>query len=337
MFTSNNTSEEEFREAAMHGGCILNLDGIEFVDKVPAPFPDLICFRLNPGTRKTGDEVNPIIGDPVKAKYGVPIEKIVEAYRLAMRRGAKRFGLHTMVCSNDRNYQNMVKTIRLLLEVAEELWRALGIELEFINMGGGIGIPYRPTDNAFDVEALAREALVLLDEFERRIGPTYMLPKFFTESGRYVTGPHGVLVTKVINRYRKYRDYIGVEVAMPGNMRPGIYGAYHGLIILNPDGSVKDGEMAERMVVGSICENCDNLTAEPRLLPDACVGDIAVSEDCGAHAPAMAFNYNGRTRPQRLLIREDCRVVRTCRAETYDDLIARTRGLVGEEHILRLH
>jgi len=341
MFTSNNTSQEEYAEALAHGGCILNLDDITFVDKVPDPFPELICFRLNPGNRKTGDEVNSIIGDPVKSKYGVPIESIVDAYRAAKSKGAKRFGLHTMVCSNDLDYTHMVSTVKLLLEVGEVLHRELGIKLEFINMGGGIGIPYRPEHKEFNIEALARECRVLADGFSDRLS---YVPVFYMESGRFVTGPAGVLVTKIINRYTKYKDFYGVEVAMPGNARPGVYDkledvdgkrVYHHGTILAPDGTLRGGPTRIVTVAGSICENCDVL-ARDRELPEALEGDYYICHDDGAHGPEMGSNYNNRCRPQRLLICMDHTVRRIRRAETFEDLERFHQGLDGPKHTLKL-
>ena len=331
MFTSNNTSFEEFHEALCRGGCILNIDDESLIDKIPGRFPQLICFRVNPGHRKTGNEVNTIIGDPVDSKYGVPIESIVSVYKKAMQKGAKIFGLHTMVCSNDLNYRHMVSTARILFEVAADLKRQLGISLEFINMGGGIGIPYRPDQKEFEIELFARACRGLTDEFEKKI---QYVPKLFLESGRWVTGPHGVLVNKVINVYKKYKQFIGVEVAMPGLMRVGMYAtAYHHCTLLDANGVIKDGVLSEQTVAGSICENCDVL-AKNILLPTAEVGDIMITADTGAHGSAMGFNYNGRLRPQELLLCDDGTVRRICRGETYEDLNVRHLGLDGPEHVL---
>ncbi len=333
MFTSNNTSQEEFMEARLNGGCILNLDGIEFIRQVPKPFPELICFRLNPGNQKTGDEVNSIIGDPLDSKYGVPIENILEAFGIAQRAGATRFGLHTMVCSNDRDYKHMVATVKLLLEVATHLFEILSIKLEFINMGGGIGIPYHPDDQEFDIDSLASACQKLLADFAAKHG---YAPKLFMESGRAITGPHGVLVNKVINVYSKYKDIIGVQVAMPALMRVGMYSsAYHHCELLYPDGTIRSGEERIQTVAGPICENCDVL-AKGIMLPPARRGDIIITHDAGAHGSAMGFNYNGRCRPQELILNMNGTVRRICRAETYDDLDVRHHGLKGEEHMLKL-
>ncbi len=330
MFTSNNTSQEEFREAQAHNGCILNLDDATFINKVPAPFPELICFRLNPGKEKTGEHVNEIIGNPVDSKYGVPIEKIDIAYGKAKSRGAKRFGLHTMVCSNDRDYNHLAGTLAILLRTASGLYIRRGIVVEFLNVGGGIGIPYRPNDQPFDMEAFANVARSQLADFRELNGFT---PRLFMESGRYVTGPHGVLVNRVINVYEKYKNFVGVEVAMPALMRVGMYSsAYHHCTVLDKYGVPKDGPTKIVTIAGSICENCDVL-ARDILLPVVEEGDFILTHCTGAHGSAMGFNYNGRTRPQELLYESGYFVSRICRAETYDDLERRHCGLSSSEHL----
>ena len=224
MFTSNNTAREDFLEAAREGGCILNLDDISLVPKVPE-FPELVCFRYNPGPRRTG---NAIIGNPVEAKYGVAHDQIVAAYRQAIGRGAKRFGIHTMLVSNERNHGYMVQTVEMLLELVEAISEALGIRFEFMNMGGGLGIPYRPTDEPLDITALSAEVAVRLGRFKTKHG---QVPKLYMESGRYISGPHGVLVVRAINRKEIYRSYIGVDACMSALMRPAMYGAYHHITV----------------------------------------------------------------------------------------------------------
>jgi len=338
MFTSNDTSDEEFAEALAHGGCILNLDGIEYIKKVQAlgPFPDLISFRLHPGVSSAdGSKDMRSMADP-DSKYGVPIELIVEAYRQAQEAGATRFGLHTMVCSNNLDYTNLVATYALLLDIAKRLLDQLGIELEFVNVGGGLGIPYRPGDTAFDLEAFASECKKFAVQFFELNG---FVPSLFMESGRFVTGPHGVLVNRVINRYRKYIEFAGLQVAMPALMRVGMYSkAYHYCTVLEQDGSLI-GEGSRPIIevsgAGPICEGCD-LVLKKGMLPDPREGDLFITHDTGAHGSAMGFNYNGRCRPQELLLDGLGNVRRICRAETYDDLNARHLGLEGDEHVIHL-
>jgi diaminopimelate decarboxylase len=316
MFSSNNTSDDLFRLARADGGCILNIDDISMIDRVPQ-FPELVCFRYNPGARRTG---NQIIGNPVEAKYGLRHDQVVEAYMQAGERGAKRFGLHTMIISNERNYQYMVETVRMLLGVMEWVSQSLGIKFEFFNISGGVGIPYRPGDQAFNMPALATEAQSLIEEFSLKQG---YRPSLFMECGRYMTGPHGVLVATVINRMSKYREYVGVNAStMSANPRPAIYEtAYHHITILDPGGVPRQGSEEVVDVVGPLCENNDKF-AKQRTLPKAELGDIMVQHDTGAHSPAMEGNYNGWTRPQELLLHKDGSVEMIRRAETLDDLFA---------------
>lgn len=311
FFTSNNTSSEDFKAAQEKGGCILNLDDISLIPKVPQ-MPETICFRFNPGPERTG---NAIIGNPVEAKYGITRAQVLPAYEEAKKRGARRFGIHTMVVSNERNYTYMVETVRMLLSLAEEIKKALGIRIEFLNMGGGLGIPYRPEDKPLDLEAMGREIVALFRAFEKKHG--YM-PRFAMESGRFMTGPHGVLVTKAINRKDIYRSYIGVDACMSALMRPGIYGAYHHVDVLGKNPSPEDSLVD---VVGSLCENNDKFAVQ-RPLPPIVDGDILIIHDTGAHGHAMGFNYNGRIRPQELLLKKDGSTIRIRRAETLEDLFA---------------
>ncbi|HSH69430.1 MAG TPA: diaminopimelate decarboxylase, partial [Deferrisomatales bacterium] len=311
MFTSNNTAPAEFAAAAADGGAILNLDDVTLIDKVPA-FPERICFRYNPGPRRTG---NSIIGHPEEAKYGVSHEQVVSAYRRARERGASRFGLHTMVCSNELHGEYMVETVRMLLGVVAEVGEALGIAFEFINMGGGLGIPYRPGEAALDLERMGAEICGLLDGFRAQFGS---VPRLCMESGRFMTGPHGVLVTRAINHKHIYREYVGVDACMSSLMRPGMYGAYHHLTVLGKEDTPADTLVD---VVGSLCENNDKFAVQ-RALPRIEEGDLLLIHDTGAHGHAMGFTYNGRLRPQELLLREDGSVELIRRAETLEDHFA---------------
>ncbi|MGD9188659.1 MAG: diaminopimelate decarboxylase, partial [Desulfobacteraceae bacterium] len=207
MYTSNNTSAKEFEAAEHDGGSILNLDDISLIAKVPK-MPEQICFRYNPGPRRSG---NAIIGNPSEAKYGLAHHQLLDAYKLAVERGSKRFGLHTMLASNELNHGYMVQTVEMLLEIVEWASEELGIRFDFINMGGGLGIPYRPDDRPFELETMGKRICELFDKFNSRHGYTL---KLFMESGRYMTGPHGVLVVRAINRKEIYRTYIGVDASM---------------------------------------------------------------------------------------------------------------------------
>ncbi|HSW57967.1 MAG TPA: diaminopimelate decarboxylase [Dehalococcoidales bacterium] len=316
MFSSNDTSQSLLDLSVQNGGCILNLDDITHIERVK-PFPDLICFRYNPGERRTG---NAIIGIPVEAKYGLRHDQVIPAYKLAIARGATRFGVHSMVISNERNYQFMVENVRMLLGIMEMVSKELDIKFEFFNISGGVGIPYRPVDNNFDMSALAAETAKMIKEFSVKMGYT---PKLFMECGRYMTGPHGVLVATVINRMSKYREYVGVDTStMAANPRPAIYeSAYHHITILDAKGNPRTGAEEVVDVVGPLCENNDKF-AKQRSLPSTRIGDIMVQHDTGAHSPAMTSNYNGWLRVQQLLLRQDGSIELIKRAETLEDLFA---------------
>src|SRR5689334_3864080 len=323
MFTSNNTSRAEL-QAATDAGCILNLDDLCLIDKVK-DFPELISFRYNPGAEQRGCE---LIGRPLEAKFGLRDDQVIEAYRRARTRGATRFGLHTMICSNELNYRQMVNTARLLLDVIARVREELGITFEFINLGGGIGIPYKPEQAPFDIESLGRDLRQVLDEFlARHGGPA---PKIFLESGRYMTGPHGVLVTRVINRYSKWREYVGVDASMTALMRPGLYAdAYHHITVLDADD--RPHEIVD--VVGSICENSDKFAIQ-RSLPKVDENDVMIIHDTGAHGHSMGFNYNGRLRPKELLLTEDGDVELIRREEEFERDYCAT--LCFDNQVLRL-
>lgn len=311
MFTSNNTSGEDFLEAAAHGGSILNLDDISLLPKVPE-LPELICFRYNPGARRSGNE---IIGNPLESKYGVSHEQLLPAFRQAKEMGASRFGLHTMLASNELNHRYMVQTAAMLLDLVADISRELRITFEFVNIGGGLGIPYKPEAIPLDLEAMGLEITELFARFETQHG---YQPALYMESGRYMTGPHGVLVTTAINRKEIYRTYVGVDASMSSLMRPGMYGAYHHIDVVGKD----DKENLEVVdVVGSLCENNDKFAVE-RSLPKIVDGDLLVIHDTGAHGIAMGFNYNGNLRPKELLLRPDGTAELIRRAETVEDYFA---------------
>jgi diaminopimelate decarboxylase len=270
--------------------------------------PDLICFRYNPGERRTG---NAIIGTPVEAKYGVSHDQLEEAYAIAKQKGVKRFGLHTMLASNERDYTYMVQTTTMLLEQVARIGAALDIRFEFINIGGGLGIPYRPADSPLDLAAMAR---AITDRFQTFSGQHGYQPRLYMESGRFMTGPHGVLVTTAINRKEIYRTYVGVDANMSALMRPGMYNAYHHITVPGK----ADGSTEVVDVVGSLCENNDKFAIQRRL-PAIETGDRLVIHDTGAHGHAMGFNYNGKLRPKELLLRSDGSVTLIRREERLDD------------------
>lgn len=282
FFSSNNTSREEYAEALGYGGCILNLDDLSFVEK-PSPMPELICFRYNPGILNTG---NAVIGRPHEAKFGLRPDQIPAAYARARERGARRFGLHTMIVSNERSHRRVVSTVEMLLRLCGEITASTRIRFEFVNIGGGIAIPYRPSDQAFNLAAFAHRITDLFARFKQDHG---YCPKMFMECGRLIAGPHGVLVTRVLNVMSKHRDYVGVDACMSSLMRPGMYKwAYNHITAIGRGGEERSDNPKLVDVVGSLCENNDKFARQIRL---ACVaeGDYLIIHDTGAHGLAMGF------------------------------------------------
>ena len=314
MFTSNDTPGEEFREARRLGG-IINLDDISHIEFLErwAGLPELICCRYNPGPLKKG---NAIIGHPEEAKYGFTREQLFEGYRILRDKGVRRFGLHTMVASNELAPQYFVETARLLFELVAELSRELGIRFEFANIGGGVGIPYRPEQEPVDLRLIGEGVRA---SYEAIIGAGSLGPlKIFMECGRYITGPCGYLITRVRHLKKTYRNFAGLDACMANLMRPAIYGAYHHITVLG-----KQGRPADTLydVTGSLCENNDKFAIDRRL-PELEIGDTLVIHDAGAHGHAMGFNYNGKLRSAELLLRQDGGVELIRRAETIDDHFA---------------
>ncbi len=314
MFTSNNTPAEEF-VAARRLGALINLDDLGHLDYLArhAGLPEFLSFRYNPGPLREG---NAIIGRPEEAKFGVTREQLFAGYAAARDRGVSRFGLHTMIVSNELDPGSFVATAQMLFALAAELSAALGIAFELINLGGGIGIPYRPEDRPVDLAAVG--AGVRRAYEATFAGSGLPRPALAMECGRAITGPHGYLVASVRHLKTTYRRYAGLDATMANLMRPGMYGAYHHITVLGKE----DAPASEVYdVTGSLCENNDKF-AIARPLPPLAVGDLVVIHDAGAHGHAMGFNYNGKLRSAELLLREDgtARLIR--RAETVEDYFA---------------
>lgn len=315
MFTSNDTPAEEFVHAAEMGANI-NLDDIShipFLEKACGKLPELVCFRYNPGPLKGG---NAIIGKPEEAKYGFTREQLFEGYKMLKDKGVKRFGLHTMVASNELNPQYFIDTAILLFDLIIELQAELGITFEFVNLGGGIGIPYRPDQDAVNLEIVGEGIRQAYEE--RLIAKGHPELKIYLECGRCITGPYGYLVSTVRHLKHTYRDYVGLDACMANLMRPALYGSYHHITVL---GKADAPATCCYDVTGSLCENNDKFAIQ-RELPEIVPGDLVVLHDAGAHGHAMGFNYNGKLRSAELLLREDGSVVQIRRAETIDDLFA---------------
>jgi diaminopimelate decarboxylase len=314
MFTSNDTPAAEFQKAAALGA-IINLDDISHIAflEEAAGIPELICFRYNPGPLKKG---NAIIGTPEDAKYGLTKPQLFEAYRIMKAKGVRRFGLHTMVASNELDPQYFIETAKLLFELVVEISQTVGISFEFINLGGGIGIPYRPEQHPVDLNTVSQGVRQL---YETMIVANGLAPlRIFMENGRMVTGPFGYLVATVLHKKAIYKNYVGLDACMANLMRPGIYGSYHHLTVLGKETAPADHVYD---VTGSLCENNDKFAID-RLLPQIDRGDLIVIHDTGAHGHAMGFNYNGKLRSAELLLKPEGTVKLIRRAETPDDYFA---------------
>lgn len=317
IFTSNETPAAEYRYAWERGN-IINLDDITHIEYLKnalgGEFPETICFRYNPGNEKQG--CNSIIGKPEEAKYGLTREQIIEAYKICKEYGVKRFGLHTMVASNELNPNFFVDTAKLVFELCVEIQEKTGVRIEFVDLGGGIGIPYRPDQKAVDYDEIAKG---IRAEYDRVIVPANLDPlEIHWECGRPITGPYGWLITTAIHKKHIYREYIGVDSCMADLMRPGMYGAYHEVTVSGKENAPKTKIYD---VVGSLCENCDKFAVQ-RPLPEIETGDILIIHDAGAHGRAMGFNYNGKLRCGEILMRDNGSFKEIRRKETIEDLFA---------------
>ncbi|AEF81300.1 diaminopimelate decarboxylase family protein [Leadbettera azotonutricia] len=319
MLTSNETPAKEYIKAR-ELGAIINLDDfthIEYVEKsLAGGLPELVSCRYNPGPLKEG---NAIIGKPEEAKYGFTREQLFDGYKLLKQKGVKRFGLHTMVASNELSLDYHLETGRLLFELAVEIKNKTGIGIEFVNLGGGLGIPYKPEQEAVSWDSLASGLKKLYDEI---VAPSGLKLEIHTEYGRPVTGPYGWLVARAIHSKHIYREYIALDASMADLMRPALYGAYHHITIPGKE----NAPLTETYdVVGSLCENNDKFAVQ-RKLPKICTsentGDFVVIHDAGAHGRAMGFNYNGKLRCGELLLRSDGTIKQIRRAETVEDYFA---------------
>ncbi len=320
MFTSNDTPREEFRKA-WELKAVINLDDIThwpfLLETVKPAAGDwegrIMCCRYNPGPLKGG---NAIIGKPEEAKYGMTREQLLECYAQMKAAGVERFGLHTMVASNELDPEYIIDTARMLFALAAEIKEKTGVELEFVNIGGGIGIPYRPDQKAMNLEYVGRGIEKAYAELVAGKGLKPL--KLYMECGRCITGPYGYLVAKVLHMKKTYRNYAGLDACMSNLMRPALYGAYHEIVVPGKE-EAKETEVYD--VTGSLCENNDKFAIQ-RELPVLERGDYAVICDAGAHGHAMGFQYNAKLRSAELLLREDGTVKQIRRAETLDDYFA---------------
>ncbi len=308
FYTSNNTPQEDY-ELAISLDATVNLDDITQLPVFAAALNGgkltRVAARFNPGELKSG---NHIIGVPVDAKYGMTLNQLVQAFAQLKDQNIQEFGLHTMVASNELGAGYFVETAQILLEAVNTIEREAGVHISLINLGGGFGVNYHPGEAPLDILALASGVQEVLRTSGRDL-------QLVTENGRFVTGPHGYLVSRVRYVMQKYKTYVGLDASMHNLMRPGMYGAYHHITILGKDGH-EAGKVYD--VVGSLCENNDKFAVD-RALPNVEPGDIVVIHDAGAHGHAMGFNYNGMLRSAEVLLRPDGSLECIRRAETADD------------------
>lgn len=315
MFSSNDTPAGEFVKAH-ELGAIINVDDIShipFLETHIGTLPEVLSFRYNPGKLRKGTS---IMGNPEEAKYGFTHDQIFEGFEMIRDKGVSRYGLHTFIISNELNGQYFIDTATMLFDLAVQLQKRIGIRLEFVNLSGGIGIPYRPEDEEVNLEWVGDE---IRKAYQDKIAANGLHPlKIFMECGRVVTGPYGYLVSRVLHLKRIYKTHVGLDACMAHLMRPAMYGAYHHITVAN-----KQDQPLEEVydVTGSLCESIDRFAVD-RKLPAIEVGDLLVIHDTGAHGHAMGFNYNAKLRSAELLLREHGEVVPIRRAETIDDYFA---------------
>lgn len=314
MFSSNDTPPEEF-ELARELDAIINLDDITHIEFLHrhGGIPRTISCRYNPGGAfKLG---NMIMGQPSEAKYGFTRAQLTDGFRQLLALGAEHFGLHAFLASNTTDAGYYPALARRLFRLAVELRDETGADVRFVNLSGGIGIPYRPDEPEADIETIGREVARAYDEIVR---PAGMEIAVYTELGRYITGPYGFLVTHAIHEKEIYKHYIGLDACACNLMRPAMYGAYHHITVMG-----KEEAPCTHLydVTGSLCENNDKFAID-RPLPKIDVGDIVVIHDTGAHGFSMGYNYNGKLRSAELLLEEDGSVRLIRRAETPADYFA---------------
>ena len=316
MFSSNDTPAEEFAYAAKIGA-IINLDDythIDFLEKTIGYIPETISCRFNPGG--VFQISNDIMDNPGDAKYGMTTEQFFDAYRVLQQKGAKHFGLHAFLASNTVTNEYYPMLAKVLFELAVRLKKETGADIRFINLSGGIGIPYRPDQEPNDIRAIGEGVRKVYEEVLVPAGMGDVA--IYTELGRFMLGPYGCLVTKAIHEKHTYKEYIGVDACAVNLMRPAMYGAYHHITVMGKEDAPCDHTYD---VTGSLCENNDKFAID-RQLPKIDKGDLLVIHDTGAHGYAMGYNYNGKLKSAELLLKEDGSVQLIRRAETPKDYFA---------------
>ena len=316
MFSSNDTPPEEFAYAEKLGA-IINLDDITHIqclEETLGHIPETISCRFNPGGLFKIS--NDIMDNPGDSKYGMTAEQIGQAFKILKEKGAKHFGIHAFLASNTVTNEYYPMLAKILFELAVKLKEETGVHIAFINLSGGIGIPYRPDQEPNDILAIGDG---VRRGYEEILVPAGMDDvALCTELGRFMMGPYGALVTKAIHEKHTYKEYVGVDACAVNLMRPAMYGAYHHITVMG-----REDEPCTRMydVVGSLCENNDKFAID-RMLPEIKKGDLLFIHDAGAHGFAMGYNYNGKLKSAELLLKEDGTVEMIRRAETPEDYFA---------------
>ena len=315
MFSSNDTPREDFEMAAKLGA-IINFDDISHIDffETIAPFPETMSCRYNPGG--TFSLCNQIMDTPQDAKYGLTKEQMKEAFKKLKAKGVKHVGIHSFLASNTVTTEYYPKLAKILFELAVELTKECDVHIAFINLSGGVGIPYRPGEEPNDILAIGEGVRKAYEEVFIPEGMDDVA--IYTELGRFMLGPYGCLVTKVLHEKHIYKDYIGVDACAVNLMRPAIYGAYHHITVLGKEDAELDHVYD---VTGGLCENNDKFAID-RKLPKIEIGDYLVIHDTGAHGFSMGYNYNGKLKSAEILLQEDGSTKQIRRAETLEDYFA---------------
>ncbi|HIS60974.1 MAG TPA: diaminopimelate decarboxylase [Candidatus Scybalomonas excrementigallinarum] len=320
MFSSNDTPLEEFTYANEIGG-IINLDDVTHVkglQEACKTVPETVCCRYNPGG--VFELGNTIMDNPGDAKYGMTKEQMIEAYKELKELGAKEFGIHAFLASNTVTNDYYPRLAKILFELAVELKKETGVHIGFINLSGGIGVPYTPDKEPNDIFAIG--------EGVRKVYEEILIPegmgdiKIYTELGRYMLAPNGGLITKAIHEKHTHKEYVGVDACAANLMRPAMYGAYHHITVLGKEDAACDHKYD---IVGSLCENNDKFAID-RMLPEIEKGDLLFIHDTGAHGFSMGYNYNGKLRSAEILLQEDGTTRMIRRAETLEDYFATLEG-----------
>ena len=316
MFSSNATPAEEFEYAAKLGATI-NLDDfthIEFLEKTIGYIPETISCRYNPGG--VFEVCNGIMDNPGDAKYGFTPEQMVEGFKILKEKGAKHFGIHAFLASNVVQNEYYPMLAKVLFELAVKLKEETGVHIAFINLSGGVGIPYRPDQEPCDIRAVGEGVRKVYEEVLVPAGMDDVA--IFTELGRFMMGPYGGLVTKAVHEKHIHKEYIGCDACAVNLMRPAMYGAYHHITVLGKEDAPCDHKYD---ITGSLCENNDKFAID-RMLPEIEMGDYLFIHDTGAHGYAMGYNYNGKLKSAEVLLQEDGSVKLIRRAETPKDYYA---------------